>query len=66
MRRGYRDWWRALQNGQLVPDEDVIPILNELIDSGFDVEVSTHIDVLGALKFSLRQVRVEVARLSKD
>jgi len=65
MRRDKRDFWFASKNGQWVPDEEVILILNDLIDSGFDVEVWLSGVVQGIKYVFFMPILFDVNRLIK-
>lgn len=55
-------WYVTDKSGGQVPDEEVIPIFNKLIDNGFNVEVWAEGKVQGMKVASYRNVTIEVSR----
>ena len=67
MLREYTDGWdiRYTSTGEKVPNDIAQGILNELIDKGFNVEVSLSGDCQGIKEFTFYAFQVEVTRLVK-
>ena len=66
MLRQYTDWWDIrYDNGSRVPKEQAQVILNDLIDNGFDVEISLSGDMEGVRRFFFYSFQAEVTRLVK-
>lgn len=67
MRRNSVDWWQVYdESGEEIPAEDAIPIINGLIDNGFDVEVELSGSVKGIELIFILPVWIEVNRLVKE
>lgn len=66
MRRGHLDWWKVTykDTGYNVPDEIAIPIFNNLINKGFDVEVNVDGHIQGAAWIGIIPVIFHITRIT--
>ena len=67
MLRAFTDWWdiRFISTGQQVPNNVAQGILNNLMNNGFNVEISVLGNCQGVNYFSFYAFEVEVTRLVK-
>lgn len=67
MRRNSVDWWevRYKDTNEMLPKEESISILNNLIDNGFDVEFSCEGWVQGVERVRIAPFWIEITRVLK-
>ena len=65
MKRNSVGQWRVFYKGTWVPDDVAVPIINSLLDNGFDVEVCASGGIQGVKWIRLVHISLEATRLVK-
>jgi len=67
LKRNKVGWWNVVyKTGGRVPEQEAIPIINNLIENGFEVEINYDGFIQGIEQVLLGPFWIEVTRVSKD